>query len=343
MAQETPPPAEVGDVQAGNLLLNGSFEDGFYKKYPNHYVAHNWLRWWIDGSNLPEYDDTRDARPHYDGNKAQVQFIWGKLYEAGIYQVVGNVNPCSYYQLNAYLRNHSVEDALPHARIGIDPTGTQLTEGPSSGAVDYGLPWRTVWSAEQTHLFTWEQFSVATEAQNTQITAIFYARPQPVRNQTHYFDTYWDAASLYALPYPGERLPNPTNDAPTTAIANLTTNLVSGTLTVTWETASPAHSQLWYNVISPTVPITPSATMTYTSYMPIIALHRPPAGYREETPLNAATPTTQHAATITNLPAGGKIEFFAVARQLEGDYCQTRISDKALLDIGDSAAATDRR
>lgn len=341
-AQETPPqPAETGDVQADNLLLNGSFEDGFYWKYPNHHIAHNWLRWWIHGSALPEYDDTRDTRPHYDGNKAQVYFKWGDRYEAGIYQVVNDVTPCTYYQLNVYARTHSVEEALPHSRAGLDPTGTQLTKGPSSGAV-LNLPSQTVWSREQTQLRVWEKLSVAAEARGSQITAIFYAHPEPRLDQTHYYDTYWDAASLYAIPFPGERLPNPTNDTPTTSITNMTTVLVSDTLTVTWDTASLAHSQIWYNVISPTVPITPSATMTYTSYMPIIALNRPPAGYREETPLNAVTPATHHEATITNLPTGGKIELFVIVRHLEGDTCQSRISDKLQIDIGSTTTTTDQ-
>ena len=85
--QEVEPP-DVQQTQAGNLLVNSSMEEGFYWKYPNHYVANSWQRWWI-GEGIPEYDDVRAWRPdRYDGNHAQIYFRWGRPYTAGIYQQV---------------------------------------------------------------------------------------------------------------------------------------------------------------------------------------------------------------------------------------------------------------
>ena len=96
----------IQQMEKGNLLTNGSMEEGFYWKYPNHFVANEWQRWWV-GENIPEYDDVRAWRPErYDGNHAQVYFRWGRSYTAGIYQKVV-ARPCTYYQFSMYGRNHS--------------------------------------------------------------------------------------------------------------------------------------------------------------------------------------------------------------------------------------------
>ncbi|MCS7179721.1 MAG: hypothetical protein N0A03_10760, partial [Anaerolineae bacterium] len=66
-----PAPPVVEAMSGGpNLLVNGNFDDPaypFYWRYPNHFVAGGWIRWWIHGTVLPEYDDARAQRPYYDG------------------------------------------------------------------------------------------------------------------------------------------------------------------------------------------------------------------------------------------------------------------------------------
>ncbi|MCX7949984.1 MAG: hypothetical protein N2509_07710, partial [Treponemataceae bacterium] len=114
--------------QTPNLLINGNFDElPFYWRPPNHFIAGGWARWWIDGTVLPEFDDVRTQRPYYDGGHAQVYFKWGHTYEAGIYQVVSGLTPCVPYRFTMWARNHSLPGVLPHARIGLDPEGTQLT------------------------------------------------------------------------------------------------------------------------------------------------------------------------------------------------------------------------
>ncbi|MGC9351654.1 MAG: hypothetical protein ACP5D3_06665, partial [Sulfurovum sp.] len=98
-------------------------------------MAVQWRRWWIDGSNLPEYTYSSGTRyPHYEGDRAQAWHILGKTYTAGIYQVAQDSTPCTLYKASAWVYNDSLPDAIPHARLGLDPQGTELTESPDSGA-----------------------------------------------------------------------------------------------------------------------------------------------------------------------------------------------------------------
>ena len=111
-----------------------------------------------------------------------------------------------------WARNHSLAGALPHAKIGLDPQGTDLTP---DGAVKNGLPPYTVWSPEQTALEVWEQLAVETESWGNSMTAILYAAPRPGSAAVHYFDTYWDAGALTQGSYPNGRLPDPASGTPT--------------------------------------------------------------------------------------------------------------------------------
>jgi hypothetical protein len=208
-----------------NLLVNGNMEDlPFYWRYPNHYVAGGWSRWWIDGTVLPEYDDVRPGRPYrYDGHHAQVYFKWGNNYTAGIFQVVEGVTPCTPYRLSMWGRSHSLEGAHPHTKVGLDPTGSEVTP---DGAVKHGLPPLTAWSREQTELFTWEELTVEAESLGEQMTAILYASPQPGSTATHYYDTFWDAGMLVPTNFPDGKLPTPSDWQPSGFIQNLSTTFL---------------------------------------------------------------------------------------------------------------------
>ncbi|MCJ7738005.1 MAG: hypothetical protein MUQ10_11965, partial [Anaerolineae bacterium] len=237
-----PGPA-VTDV---DLLRNGGLNGDYYPSYPNHYTAPEWGRWWIDGSVLPEYDRSRGSEPYIEGDRSQRMHKWGSTFVSGIYQVA-TVTPCTNHQLDGWIRSDSVTGAHPNTRIGLDPTGTQLTKAPTSGAVT-SLPALTNWSATGTQLFTWEQFTAQAEAYGDKMTAILYAAPQPGSSQTHYYAMYFDAVSLTEIPFPDGRLPAPSSWAPTSFISNLTTNYASGTMTVEWDTASEASTQVWYSI-----------------------------------------------------------------------------------------------
>jgi hypothetical protein len=318
------PPIETQSFTP-NLLVNGNFDDPaypFYWRYPNHFVAGGWVRWWIHGTVLPEYDDARDKRPYYDGGHAQVYFKWGPTYEAGIYQVVTGLTPCTPYRFTMWARNHSLDGVLPHARIGLDPQGTQLTPDDYDCAVKTGLPPQTVWSGEQTALFTWEELSVEAEPLGNRLTAILYAHPEPPPyGGPYYYDTIWDAGRLITGTYPGGRLPEPTSWTPSGFITNIVTSTVLNTLVIEWDTLAPASTQVWYEILPPpSPPISP--TGAFTVYLPLVM--RAPT-FTDATSLDV-TPVTHHRAVIPGLQDGQTVRFVALSRRLLGGSCVTEVS-----------------
>lgn len=314
-------PLRAQQTQGGNLLKNGSMEEGFYWAYPNHFVANHWNRWWIHLTPLPEYDNVRPWRYYpRDGEHAQAYFIWGAPYIAGIYQVVTALTPCIPYRLTMWGRNHSLDGVLPHARIGLDPRGTQLTSGPNEGAV-LSLPASTVWSREQTALYTWEELSVEVEAEGDRLTAILYASPEhPNDSRTYYFDTFWDAGRLVSVPFPDDRLPAPASWNSSGFITGVVSKTVLNTLVIEWETLEPASTQVWYNIITPTVPITP--TGSHTNYLPLIMKITESISYAFATPLDP-TPTTRHRVVISGLKDGERVKFVLLSRRLLDSSCVT--------------------
>lgn len=315
------PPVEV-QSRTPNLLVNGNFDElPFYWAPPNHYIAGGWMRWWIHGTVLPEFDDAR-ARPYYDGGHAQVYFKWGASYEAGIYQVVTGLTPCTPYRFTMWARNHSsLEGGLPRARIGLDPEGTQLTSGPMEGAV-LGLPPKTVWSREQTALFVWEELAVEAEPLGTRLTAILYARPDDPGDG--FFDTYWDAGRLITSTFPGGRLPEPVSWAPTSFITNVAVSSVLNALVIEWNTLVPAPAQVWYHIIQPASPITPTDSYTYTVYLPLIL--KSPSAFAYATPMEIS-PAARYRAVIGGLEDGQTVQFVVVARRPSGGTCVTEVSE----------------
>ncbi len=312
-------PIAIQEMEKGNLLTNGSMEEGFYWKYPNHFVANGWRRWWI-GDDIPEYDDARAWRPHrYDGNHAQVYFRWGKPYTAGIYQTAV-ARPCTLYQFSAYGRNHSGLGLDHHARIGIDPLGRKYQLYMDS------LPPEIVWSSEQTFFYTWGLHTVTAESHSDQITAITYVSPD--REYTVY-DTFWDAASLIELPSPPGRLPDPADWDPSETITDISTRIDPGQLTIQWQTTISASSQVWYRVHSATSPITSTGTLLTPAasvYLPLIlACYEDGPKYPMYTPIDQSD-LTHHQITITGLEKGQLVEFVILARHLVNDTCRTSAS-----------------
>lgn len=299
-------PGKRERLQAENLLVNGSMEDGFYWKYPNHFVANGWKRWWIAGTVLPEYDDTnKSVRPEYDGKHAQTYFKWGSSYTAGIYQIVEGVSPCTPYQLTMWGRNHSLDSALPHARIGLDPQGLDFSTG--GGVVNSGFPPYTVWSTEQTALFTWEQLSVQVEPVGERLTAILYASPwRPNDGLVYYFDTFWDAGRLVHSPSPDGRLPEPDSWTPSGFIQDLSAVVLLDRAIITWNTASPASTQVWYEITSSTG-----------------VAQNPPTALATPADL---TPVTQHRVVIEGLHSGEVVSFVALSRRPVDVQCVTEVS-----------------
>lgn len=306
-----------GQAQDGNLLVNSSMEEGFYWKYPNHYVANDWQRWWL-GEGIPEYDDVRKWRPErYDGKHAQVYFRWGKSYTAGIYQRVA-VRPCTYYQFSMHGRNHSGPSLDHHARIGIDPLGREYGLYMSSLFPDI------VWSPEQTFFYTWGLHTVMAESRGDHITAIVYVSPDNVYTT---YDTFWDAGALVELPPPPGRLPEPLDWEPSEFITGVVNYTQSGNLVIEWETAGPASAQVWYQVHTPTPSTTPTGTLLFPAvYLPLVTSSRTSSpSYSMYTPLDPSY-LTHHQVVMKGLSEGQIVEFVILARHLDGDTCCTSAS-----------------
>lgn len=325
------PPLEA-QSQTPSLLVNGNFDElPFYWVPPNHHIAGGWMRWWIHGTVLPEFDDVRTSRPYYDGGHAQAYFKWGASYEAGIYQVVSGLTPCVPYRFTMWARNHSsLEGGLPRARIGLDPEGTQLTPRSDEGAVPDppGLPPKTVWSREQTALFVWEELAVEAEPLGNQLTAILYAHPDNPGDG--FFDTYWDAGRLITSTFPGGRLPAPVSWAPTSFITNVTISNVLNTLIIEWNTLAPAPAQVWYNIIQPASPITPTAPHTHTVYLPLVL--KSPSAFAYATPIDIS-PLARYRAVISGLEDGETVQFVVVARRPSSGACVTEVTESRTVTV----------
>jgi hypothetical protein len=285
---------------ATDLLVNGNMEEiPFYWKPPNHFVAGGWLRWWIGGGDIPEYDDVRSWRPYrYDGNHAQVYFRWGQPYTAGIYQRVSGVEPCRFYEFEMYGRNHSHDYTDHHARIGLDPLGRvyNTIDSPEVSS----LPGEIVWSPEQTFFYTWGRHTVTAEALGNSITAIAYASPDPGHG---YYDTFWDAGSLVESTPPSGRLPEPSTWTPSGFVQNVSATPLLDQVVITWDTAEPASSQVWYNV---------NITTTNNTYAYASAVDM--------------EPKTHHRVVIDGFQSGTEIQFVAVSRRYTGGDCVTSVS-----------------
>jgi hypothetical protein len=312
------PQAEPTTADTTNLLTNPGFEEGrFTEHYPNHWIAANWYRWWIHGSPLGEYTDVGNGRHPYLGEHAQIYHSWHD-YTQGIYQVIDNLTPCRPYELSAYAKTHALAGTRPHTRVGLDPQGTQLTPNPDIGSVS-ALPTGTRWSAEKTSIYVWEQLSVMAEPEGTSLTAIYYAAPRYPGPENSYYDTFWDAGALVPASYGSGRLPGPlveTQDFITNV--HIITNTHS--ITVSWETAAPASTQIWYNQITPTEPFSPTEPLTYTTYLPLISNES--LDFDHATGVNYMQSTT-HQALIDQLESGQIINLVILARHLKDGACVT--------------------
>ncbi len=315
-------PLDIQQLSENNLLANSSMEDGFYWKYPNHYVANEWKRWWM-GDGIPEYDDARAWRPErYDGNHAQIYFRWGRSYTAGIYQQVA-VRPCTHYQFTMYGRNHSSAVVNHHAKIGLDPLGREY------GLYMSSLPSDITWSPEQTFYYTWGQHSVIAESRGYTMTAITYVSPD---NMYTTYDTFWDVGTVVELPPAPGKLPDPPDWDTSEFITGVSSYTISGDFIIEWDTVEPASTQVWYQVSTPpaTSPYTPTIVPTLTSiYLPLVMNSYPLVEesfiYSMYTPADPSY-LTHHHATIQDVKEGQIVEFVILARHLEDDDCRTSSS-----------------
>lgn len=311
----------------GNVLVNGDFEDsGFNWFYPNHFLAPGWYRWWINNppaTMIPEYDDNRRENrwPPFNGVHGQVYFKWGSNYHAGIYQVVENLTPCVPYEFYMHVNSRGNAGTQPHARIGLDPQGTQITlDHVHNDLIGGQMPPLTTWSPEQTELSVWERLSTTAEPLGTRMTAITFANPFFVGAQTPWYDTWWDTGALQQVSFPGDKLPEPASlDSP--YINTVQHSIIGDTLNLSWNTTVPASTQVWYYLEQVSAPVTPTVTLTPTVFIPLVMRSVP----WQITTLNS-TPTTTHNVSIAGmatLQSGDKVVVRLLSRRPGPTACVT--------------------
>lgn len=130
----TPPSFAQGPctTRDDNLTRNGSVTDGGYDT-PQGVVANSWNAFLINGE-WPAYElaDNESANGDVGGSSSQYIHGDGIRFDAGIYQVVGGVQPGASYEFSvgwaAMLRdtgggNNQKFDDVIIRRVGVDPTG----------------------------------------------------------------------------------------------------------------------------------------------------------------------------------------------------------------------------
>ncbi|MCK5922483.1 MAG: LysM peptidoglycan-binding domain-containing protein, partial [Methylococcales bacterium] len=209
--------------QAGNLLENPGFENGFFSwnNVPELQVAHGWTPWWIEDANHNPVWRRPEWKPAVgqfypnrvrSGEFAQQYFTFFGSHYAGIYQQVTNLTPGQSYQFSIYAQVwSSISDnvtsqnpANPRLQIGIDPFGN------TNAGFSYP-PSTVIWSNEASMANVVDQYglmTVETIAQNSTITV--YIRTSPDFSNKHN-DMYFDDASLVAVGTPPPTtIPTPT-------------------------------------------------------------------------------------------------------------------------------------
>lgn len=266
-------------AQGPNLLQNPGFEQPYTAPIPgkeNCFIAVPWRAWYVEGTPeetsqgyrlAPEYKPA--TRADFPGNRvrsgdlAQQYFHSFGNFEAGVYQVVPNVQAGARYQFELWGMTWSCTDERKgncggatsgdpspmHLRIGIDPLGGT---DPFSPAI--------VWSPEQNAYDSWHQFAVEATAQASTITVFVYSYPD-YRSQDN--NVYLDDASLVLVAPPPTPTRRPTN-TPTITPTPRPTNTPTATPLPT-DTPTATATSTSTPTSTPTATATPLPTATATA------------------------------------------------------------------------------
>jgi hypothetical protein len=336
------------------LLINGDFDQlGFYFRPPNHFVADSWFQWWGDYTNIPEYID--GGHPHhnqcypnppntlchndttqiYNNSQGLIRYGYGSFF-AGIYKPVENVYPCALYTFEIWNRNDA-DGRFYHPTIGIEPTGWIITQPsgnplwncPPDGASECpdpyvdpvsGFPSTMIWSNELTQpAYVWGKGSLTAESLNSTISVWTYTNPDEDQVSK---STYWDYGSVVHTPFSGDKLPAPATFTATGFVYNVSTSYQGSDVVISWMTLSPASSQVWYNVRPLTTPMTPTAEMTQTVFVPVVQHLVDPEMYPLSTPIDYV-PKTSHQVHISGLADGDTLTFVPLSRYPSSSVCTT--------------------
>jgi hypothetical protein len=292
-------------------------DDNVYDNKPRS-TLQDWRLWFLDGTTVID-TDPEQVYAHFDEGIQMRPYEWGKQFDqvAGLYQVIYNTTPCLVYKFQMYGQsrpedpNDYREAAL---KVGIDQIGWH-PDSATDPAV-HNFPSTTVWGPSHDYKFAYAPLTVTAEALNDKIVVYTYADAPGGR----YHRVLWDTGSFQDVT--PERIYDP-EDPSAPSIPSVNISAGSDSATVAWTTVGDALGQVYYR-LSPTEPITPTETLSFTVYLPLVA--GAPAPW-QATALNK-TPTTVHYATLTGLLPGRSYDLVVASRGLYGGQCVIWVSEE---------------
>jgi hypothetical protein len=334
LGENTPIP--TGDVTPGDMLTNGNMDQqGFYWRYPNHWISGSWFEWFSTRLLIPEFTDGHERGFSHTYPSSQRLQLWGARYAGGLMQSA-TVIPCTYYRFQAFGQSRPGTDNPPpvdvasHMKIGIEPYGWM--SGRKIPRYDPGLepeefPDTVIWSSEATHNFVFAPYNVTAEALSSTVTVILFSNPEvDLEGGVIWNDTIWDTASLIeVLPPSGSILGGDGLPEPDGLISNVSARALPKVAIVEWDTAVPASTQLLYRIVEPIAPITNTQPLTYSLYLPMVT-HDAGGFVFDRRSRPDTTPVLHHRVVVFGLPDVYTIDFVGLSRRLVGDGCVTSAS-----------------
>lgn len=290
----TQTPAPTSDVP-GNLLVNPGFEGAFGSCGQSCNVAPGWNAWTSEtldppcvagepGCSIPCPSNCDNCRSDYGcwwtkaehkaatlqfpervrtGASAQQYFFYGRMGDAGVYQVVGGLEPGALYEFSAWVQGwqcyerYNCQPEAMRLAIGVDATG---------GTDPYAAQW--TYPIESWEVYTRLALEFVAEADT--VTLFTYAGPRwqwaRVNN-----DAYVDDAALVLLQPAPTPTPSPT---PTNTPGPMTERGYVPVALNRWQpatsTPTPAPTDIYTDTALVVLPaqneISISETLTLTLY-----------------------------------------------------------------------------
>jgi len=323
------PGAPTGD----GTLHNGGFDNHIWYEFNGRYGT------WLSGSYMPDDDvahGPQDWRLWYmrdtpliksfaentivkEVESLGIRSYNGNLLEGGFYQIVDGVTPCLFYNFQIYALSYpyaNVTDRAAVLKAGIGSTGWHPDTASDPAFPGY-YPATIVWG--EAHDYKYPNFGLLTataEARSSKITVFTYA----YAHGGYSHPLVWDSASLAevtpAMIHDPAALPAPGGLTDPTHIASQDWVLVS------WNSAQPAVSQVYYRLLPQSGPV---PTYPHKVYLPLVTGGTPARDWVASS-LNK-TPAGSHTVHITGLLPGRTYEYIAISRGLVGDQCVTWVSN----------------
>lgn len=282
-------------------------------------IRQDWRLWFHHGTAIVDVDPEQ-THVHSGSEAVQIRpFPWSLDTQiAGLYQVIYNTIPGEVYEFQIYAqsRPEGSGDYLTALQVGIEPTGWHPPSATDPAV--HSFPATMKWGpSTNAYLWSYRPLAVIAEALSTRITVFTYGDAKG--GSSHRI--LWDTASFQKTP---PLIPNPDSPPPPGGITNLAVVIGTTSVTITWNTFHGAMGQVYYRQVScPFTPVSPTASMTRTVYLPLVSRH---VGW-STTALNK-TLRTSHSAVIGGLRRGCTYEYIVASRGIADGHCITWVSEK---------------